>query len=79
MIQTFSMAFYHKLDVKSGFTFAIQFFMLTSDGQGGVARFAQLCNNIEFACYTIVNLTKNILPDAFIIVFEMFPEVIVII
>ena len=57
--------------------FALQFFMVISDGLGGVARFAQLCNNIEFACYTIVNLTKNVLLDEFNIAFEMFSEVIV--
>ena len=51
--------------------------MLISDGLGGVARFAQLCNNIEFACYTIVNLTKNVLLDEFNIVSEMFFKVIV--
>ena len=50
--------------------------MVISDGLGGVARFAKLCNNIEFACYTIVNLTKNVLLDEFNIAFEMFSEVI---
>jgi hypothetical protein len=30
------MALYHKWDVKTGFTFALQFFMLISDGLGGV-------------------------------------------
>jgi hypothetical protein len=30
------MALYHKWDVKSGFTFALQFFILISVGQGGV-------------------------------------------
>jgi hypothetical protein len=30
------MAFYHKWDVKTGFTFSLQFFMLISDGLGGV-------------------------------------------
>ena len=28
--------FYHKWGVKTGFTFALQFFMLISDGLGGV-------------------------------------------
>ena len=35
-LHTFSMAFYHKWDVQTGFTFALQFFMLISDGLGGV-------------------------------------------
>jgi hypothetical protein len=30
------MAFYHKWDVKNGFTFVLQFFSLISDGFGGV-------------------------------------------
>ena len=30
------MALYHKLRVKTDFTFALQFFMLISDGLGGV-------------------------------------------
>ena len=30
------MALYHKSDVKTGFTFALQFFMLIFDGLGGV-------------------------------------------
>ena len=30
------MALYHKLGVKTGFTFALQFFMLISGGLGGV-------------------------------------------
>ena len=30
------MALYHKWDVKTGFTFALQFFMLISEGLGGV-------------------------------------------
>ena len=33
---TFSMALYHKWDVKTGFIFALQFFMLISHGLGGV-------------------------------------------
>ena len=35
-LHTFSMALYHKWSVKTGFTFAIQFFMLIFDGLGGV-------------------------------------------
>ena len=35
-LYTFSMALYHKLGVKTGFTFALQFFMLISDDLGGV-------------------------------------------
>ena len=30
------MALYHKWDVKTGFTFALKFFMLISDSLGGV-------------------------------------------
>ena len=32
------MALYHKLGVKTGFTFALQFFKLIFDGLGGVFR-----------------------------------------
>ena len=32
------MALYHKWGVKTGFTFALQFFMLISDGLGGVPK-----------------------------------------
>ena len=32
----FSMAWYHKWDVKNGFTYVLQFFSLISDGAGGV-------------------------------------------
>ena len=33
---TFSMALYHKWNVKNDFTFVFQFFSLISDGLGGV-------------------------------------------
>ena len=39
-LDTFSMALYHKWGVKSGFTFALQFFMLISDSLGGVCGLA---------------------------------------
>ena len=32
------MALYHKLDVKNGFAFVLQFFSLISDSLGGVLR-----------------------------------------
>ena len=32
------MALYHKWNVKTGFTFALQFFILISEGLGGVNR-----------------------------------------
>ena len=35
-LYTFTMALFHKWGVKTGFTFALQFFMLISDGLGGV-------------------------------------------
>ena len=35
-VNTFSMALYHKWDVKNGFTFVLQLFSLLSDGLGGV-------------------------------------------
>ena len=35
-LHTFSMALYQKWGVKTGFTFALQFFMFISDGLGGV-------------------------------------------
>ena len=35
-VHTFSMALYHKWDVKNGFTFMLQFFSLISDGLDGV-------------------------------------------
>ena len=35
-LHTFSTALYHKWGVKTGFTFALQFFMPISDGLGGV-------------------------------------------
>ena len=35
-LHTFSMALYHKWDVKNGFAFVLQFFSLISDGLGGV-------------------------------------------
>ena len=34
----FSMALYHKWDVKNGFNYVLQFFSLISDGVGGVPR-----------------------------------------
>ena len=33
---TFSMALYHKWDVKNGFVYVLKFFSLISDGLGGV-------------------------------------------
>ena len=33
------MALYHRLGVETGFTFALQFFMLISEGLGGVYTF----------------------------------------
>ena len=33
---TFSMAFYHKWNVKNDFAYALKFFSLISDGLGGV-------------------------------------------
>ena len=39
---TFCMDLYHKRSVETGFTFALQFVMLISDGLGGV-----LCNNFS--------------------------------
>ena len=35
-LHTFSMASYHKWDVKNGFAFVLQFFSIISDGLGGV-------------------------------------------
>ena len=35
---TFSMILYHKLDVKNGCPFTLQFFLLISDSLGGVVR-----------------------------------------
>ena len=43
------MALYHKWDVKTGFTFALQFFMLISDGLGGVASY-QLVPDPDSGC-----------------------------
>ena len=45
------MALYHKWDVKTGFTFALQFFMLISDGLGGVNQDYEIVDlkvNLEF-------------------------------
>ena len=36
-LHTFSMALYHKWDVKNGFTYVLKFFSLISDGLGGVS------------------------------------------
>ena len=36
-LHTFSIALYHKLDVKNGFAYGLQFFSLISDSLGGVA------------------------------------------
>ena len=44
------MALYHKWDVKTGFTFARQFFMLISDDLGGV-----VCLTSKSVSGTIVN------------------------
>ena len=38
-IITFSMASYHKWDVKNGFAYVLQFFSLISDGLGSVPDF----------------------------------------
>ena len=35
-LHTFSMALYHKWDVKNGFAYVLTFFSLISDGLGGV-------------------------------------------
>ena len=35
-LYTFSMALYHKWDVKNGFAYVLQFFSLISEGLGGV-------------------------------------------
>jgi hypothetical protein len=35
-LHTFSMALYHKWDVKNGFAYVLQFFSLISDSLGGV-------------------------------------------
>ena len=35
-VHTFSMALFHKWDVKNGFAFVLHFFSLISDGLGGV-------------------------------------------
>ena len=43
-LHTFSMALYHKWDVKNGFTFVLQFFSLISDGLGGVRKADSLIN-----------------------------------
>ena len=36
-VRTFSMALYHKWDVKNGFAYVLKFFTLISDGLGGVS------------------------------------------
>ena len=41
-LHTFSMALYHKWDVKNGFAYVLQFFSLISDGLGGVEYHANL-------------------------------------
>ena len=38
---TFSMALYHKLDVKNVFAYVLQFFSLISDGLGGVSSYSR--------------------------------------
>ena len=43
------MALYHKLGVKTGFTFALQFFMLISDGLGGVYVVARVESGLELS------------------------------
>ena len=43
-LNTFSIALYHKRDVKNGFAYVLTFFSLISDGRGGVMD--RLCNKI---------------------------------
>ena len=49
-LHTFSMALYHKWDVKNGFAYALTFFSLISDGLGSVTlktQFFQISFNQE--------------------------------
>ena len=58
-LHTFSMALYHKWDVKSGFNFVHKFFMLISDGLGGVRRLVhfepQSCSHSAYGYALSVN------------------------
>ena len=48
------MALYHKWGVKTGFTFALQFFMLIFDGLGGVLK----SYHISWEPYSYNNISK---------------------
>ena len=41
------MGLYHRCDVKTGFTFAFQFFMLISDDLGGVICDVSICDQVK--------------------------------
>ena len=64
-LHTFSMALYHKWDVKNGFTYVLHFFSLISDSPGGVATymhvplimfFTNIRINLSRPCYLHWNL-----------------------
>ena len=59
------MAFYQKWDVKTGFTIALQFFLLISDGLGGVKvkkpaeiKPPLMCSGLTFQFWTQTLLCK---------------------
>ena len=54
------MALYHKWGVKTGFTFALQIFMLISDSLGGVQYLLHSANFLSIFNYSFTNSNKNL-------------------
>ena len=52
-LHTFSMALYHKWDVKNGFVYVLTFFSFISDGLGGVIDLIIIMNYLSYRLWLL--------------------------